>query len=232
MRSALRALGLLVAIVFTGCATAAGPPAADLGISSTGIGRVSVRPDAAEIDVGVEARAPQLADATAEVTRRMRDVLARIRTLGVADADIRTTAYRIEPIGEPRQPGDTGARIVGYRVLNVVDVRVREVDRVGPVVDAAVAAGANVVASVRFRLADPAKVEAEARRLAMLDAQSRAQQVAAAAGVRLGRLLAVSEAVTPHPVGRVAMAATLGGPVEAGQLEVAVSVSARYAIEP
>jgi uncharacterized protein len=228
-----RVVTLLGALALAGCATAGAPASSDVGISSLGTGRVAVRPDSAGVDVGVEARAPQLADATAEVNRRMRDVLARVKALGVADADIQTTAYRIEPIGEPqRQPTEAvSPRIVGYRVLNVVEVRARDVDRVGAIVDAAVGAGANVVSQVQFRLADRAKVEAEARRLAMQDAASKAQQIAAAAGVRLGKLLSVSEAHTPPFLGRVAMAATGGGPVEAGQLEVIISVSARYAIE-
>jgi uncharacterized protein YggE len=161
-------------------------------------------------------------------------VLERVKALGVADADVRTTVFRIEPVAEPRQPGEgTTARIVGYRVLNVAEVRARDVDRVGPVVDAAVAAGANVVGQIQFRLADPARAQTEARRLAVQDAAATAQQIAAAAGVRLGRLIAVNE--TPGPerfsAGRVTMAAA-GVPVEAGQLEVVVSVTARYSIEP
>jgi uncharacterized protein YggE len=186
------------------------------------------------VDVGVEARSAQLADATAEVSRRMREVLARVRALGVADADVQTAAYRVEPIAEPRpQTAETTPRIVGYRVITVVHVRARDVDRVGALVDAAVGAGANVVGSVQFRLAEPSKLEAEARRLAVTDAAAKARQVAAAAGVTLGRLIAMSEAPVypPVPVSRMTMAAA-GAPIEAGQLEVVISVTARYAIGP
>jgi uncharacterized protein YggE len=92
-----------------------------------------------------------------------------------------------------------------------------------------VAAGANLVRSLRFGLDTPERAEAEARRLGVQDAASRAQQLATASGVKLGRLLSVTESSSPvRPVG-VAMAAV---PVEAGTLDVIVVVQARYAIDP
>ena len=216
----------LVAALLAGCATAGGPAASEPGISVTGTGRVSLAPDTVTVDIGAEARAPQLADATAEVDRRMRDVLARVKAPGI---DVRTIGYSVEPIAESRQPpGDAGSRIVGYRAANIVQVRTRDVAGIGRLVDAAVAAGANVVRSLRFGLDAPERAEAEARRLAVQDAVSRAQQLAAATGVKVGRLLSVTESTAGlRPVGVSMMAV----PVEAGQLDVAVVVQARYAIE-
>jgi uncharacterized protein YggE len=228
-----RAAVVLCVALLAGCASVPAAPPGESGIAVQGTGRVRVRPDAAVLDVGVEARAPKVADATAEVNRRMRDVLARVKALGVADADIRTTAIRIEPLREPRPTDEAGARIVGYRVLNVVELRVRDVERLGPLLDGAVGAGANVVGQIQFRIADPAGAEAEARRLAMQDAAATAGQLAAAAGVRLGRLIAASEAPGFDRFAAVRPTLAVGGtPVEAGQLEVVVSVNARYAIEP
>jgi uncharacterized protein len=223
---------LIVGLLAAGCATFGDPPTAERGIVVTGVGRVALRPDTGLIDVGVEARAARLADATGEVDRKMRDVLAAVKALGVRDADVRTTVYAVEPIAEPRQPGSTSAaRIVGYQVSNVVQVRARAVDTLGTLVDAAVTAGANVVRNIHFALDDPSRAEAEARALAMQDATARARQVAAAAGVRLGRLLAATESSPVRPVARMTLA-TAAGPIEAGQLEVIVSLQARYAIEP
>jgi uncharacterized protein YggE len=229
-----RLLALLAAALLAGCATTGPTAPGESGINVTGTGRVMVRPDLAVVDVGVEARTAQLADATTEVNRRMREVLARVKAIGVADPDIRTTVFRVEPVSDPRQPAETSARIIGYRVLNIVEIRARDVDRVGPLVDAAVGAGANVVGQIQFRLADPARAEAEARRLAMHDAADTARQTAAAAGVRLGRLLATTEApiYDRFSGGRGVTLAAAGAPVEAGQLEVVVNVTARYAIEP
>src|SRR5262245_43832210 len=152
-----RLLPLMGAVLLAGCATAGTTPPAELGIAVVGSGRVSVRPDLAVVDVGVEERSAKLADATGEVNRRMREVLARIKALGVAEADIRTTVFRIEPVSEARQPDARSATIIGYRVLNIVEVRAKDVDRVGPLVDAAVGAGANMVGQIQFRLADPVK---------------------------------------------------------------------------
>jgi uncharacterized protein YggE len=218
----------LASLLLTGCATI---PAAERGIVVTGTGRVMARPDTGIIDVGVEARAPQLADATTRVERTMREVVARVKALGVSDADVRTAVFQIDPIAEPRQPGDEGARIVGYRVSNVVQVRARQVDRLGPIADAAVTAGANVVRNIQFTLDDPTRLEAEARIAAIRAAADKAAQVAAAAGVRLGRLLSVTESSPERPLPRVAFQ-SMAGPVEPGQLEVSVTVEARYAIEP
>jgi uncharacterized protein YggE len=222
---------LLVGLLVTACTSIGSSPATERGIVVTGTGRVALRPDTGVIDVGVEARAARLADATAEVDRKMRDVLAAVKALGVRDADARTTVYAIDPVAEPRQAGDASARIVGYRVSNVVQVRARDVDGLGKIVDAAVTAGANVVRNIHFAIDDPSRAEAEARALAMQDATARARQVAAAAGVKLGRLLSATESSPVRPMARMTMA-TQAGPVEPGQLEVTVSLEARYAIEP
>jgi hypothetical protein len=220
---------LAASLLRAGCATLAAPPAAERGIVVIGTGRVAARPDTAVVSLGAEARAPRLADATAEVDRAMRAVLARVREAGVADADIRTLVYAIEPIAEPRPPGEPSVRVAGYRVSNVVQVRIRDARAVARLVDAAVAAGANVVRDVHFTLDDPSRPEAEARALAMRDAAARARQLAAAAGVSLGRLLSVTESSPVRPLARMSLASA-PGPVEPGQLEVTVSVEARYAI--
>ena len=227
-------LAVLAGLLLSGCASLGPPPAGERGIVVVGTGHVALRPDTGVIDVGVEARAPRLADATAEVDRAMREVVARVKALGVADTDVRTTLYTVDPIAEPRQPGqpgDTGVRIVGYRVANVAQVRSRQVDGLGRIVDAAVAAGANVVRNIHFTIDDPSTAQAEARALAVRDAGVRAGQIAAAAGVRLGRLLSATESAAAQPMARMVMT-TMAGPVEPGQLEVTVSVEARYAIEP
>lgn len=228
MRLAIVLVGrwLVPLALLAGCATAGAPPASEPGIAVQGVGRVSLPPDTVTVDIGAEARAAQLADATAEVDRRMREVLARVKVPG---ADVRTIGYSIEPIAESRpQAGDAGSRIVGYRATNIIQVRTHDVAGIGRIVDAAVAAGANVVRSLRFSLDPPDRAEADARRLALQDAASKAQQVAAAAGVKLGRLLAVTESSGGmRPMGVTMMAA----PVEAGQLDITIIVQARYAIE-
>lgn len=221
---------LLAALLLAGCAGTAARAAEERGIVVTGTGRSPARPDAAAVALGVEVRAATLSDATARVDRTMRDVLAGVRALGVRDADVQTTSYRIDPIAEAQAPAAPGARIAGYRVANVVQVKTREVAALGRMVDAAVAAGANVVRDVQFTLDDPRRAEAEARTRAVQDAQEKARTVAAAAGVRVGRLLSISESSPVRPVARMSLA-TGPGPIEPGELDVTVTVEARYAIE-
>src|SRR5215470_709712 len=142
---------LLLGLAMAGCAAdlSARRDRADV-IAVTGVGRVFVRPDTAVVNLGVEARAPVLADATAEVSRRMTEVLARVKALGVGDRDVTTSQYAVDPIVAPRQKEQDPTRILAYRVVNVVRVRIRDVTAAGPVVDAAVGAGANVVSSLQF----------------------------------------------------------------------------------
>jgi uncharacterized protein YggE len=222
---------VLAGALMAGCAGLPAPPTAEHGIRVTGAGRVALPPDTAAVELGAEARAARLADATAEVDRAMRAALARVKALGVRDADVRTISYAIDPVAEPRQAGDPTVRVVGYRVSNLVQVRTRDVGGVGRLVDAAVAAGANVVRNVHFTVDDPAGAAAEARTRAMQDAASKARQVAAAAGVSLGRLLSVSESSPVRPVARMSLAGA-PGPIEPGQIEVTVSLEVRYAIAP
>jgi uncharacterized protein YggE len=225
----------LVALLLAGCAA---PMSLDgrapRVISASGVGRVSVKPDTALVQVGAEARAPVLADATADVDRRMRQVLARVKGLGVAEADIATIVYAIEPLFTHR-PGEEAAHITGYRVSNVAQVRIRDLAAVGRILDAAVTAGANTLPSLQFIVDDRSAPETRARALAVRAAAAKAAEMATAAGVRLGDLVLLSEGGgIPRPVmqGRyTAMTLSAPGPAEPGQLEIEVAVEAQYLIE-
>jgi hypothetical protein len=217
------------------------PPGPRMGagtISVTGVGRASVRPDVGIAMLGAEMRAPLLADATADVSRRMTEVLGRVKALGVADRDITTVTYVVEPVFSPRRTEDDQARVIGYRVANIVQVKIRDIAAVGRVLDAAVAGGANAIRSVQFSVDDPSRAEEEARAQAVKNAATRARQLAVAAGVRLGELLQINEgAPGPRPVferfGRATLAAApmAPGPVETGEQEIVVTVDAHYRIE-
>ncbi|HYB43814.1 MAG TPA: SIMPL domain-containing protein [Candidatus Methylomirabilis sp.] len=230
------ALWLLLGLALAGCAAdlSAQRDRADV-IAVSGVGRVFVRPDTALVNLGAETRAPVLADATADVSRRMSEVLARLRALGIGERDVTTIQYAVDPIVAPRQKEQDPTRILAYHVANVVRVRIRDVTAAGPIVDAAVAAGANVVSSLQLTVDDPSRAESEARALAVKSAEAKAREIAAAGGVTLAGLLSVTEGPFQQPVPgpRALMAASAGpGPVEAGQFEIAVTVEARYRIAP
>ena len=230
-RSACLGLAVLVAAGCAGVARAGGEAAP--AISVNGTGRVSVRPDMALLTLGVETRAATLSEATGEAARRMTAVLGRLKALGIAEADLTTVGYSIEPIPAPRRTEDEGTRIVAYRATNIVRVKLRALDRAGQVLDDAVGAGANVVRGVQFTLADPAPAETRARADAVRDATARARELAAAAGVPLGEVLSIDEDAVqrPMPVARAVMMGAAGpGPIEAGGLEIVVSVQVRYRV--
>jgi hypothetical protein len=230
-------LALLVPL--GGCATATGLGEAPARlISVRGVGRVAVKPDLMVVRIGAEMRAPNVTDATAEVDRRMSAVLGRLKSLGVADRDITTVQYSIEPIAAPRRTDEDPSRIVAYHVANVAQVRIRDLAAAGRVVDGALGAGANTISALSFTLDDPRPAEAEARALAVKAAAATAQQLAAAAGVRLGEVALLTEGLVARPplerMARPMMAAPAmaAGPVESGQYEVVVAVEAHYRIAP
>ncbi|HSE92797.1 MAG TPA: SIMPL domain-containing protein [Methylomirabilota bacterium] len=226
---------LAAALGSAGC-TMASPPAeprpAPAVIAVSGMGSVSVKPDTALAQLGAEARAATVADATGDVDRRMRAVLERLRALAIADRDVRTVVYAVDPVPTPPRPGEDPTRIASYRVTNVVEVRVRDLATVGRVVDAAVSAGANVLRALRFTLENREAAEGEARARAVRDATARARQLAEAAGVRLGEILLLTEGVSPRPVlprGAV-LTASSPGPIETGELEIGVTVEVHFRI--
>src|SRR6185503_2558985 len=157
--------------------------------------------------------------------------LARLKALGVAETDIVTVGYSVDPVAAPRRTEEEPTRIVAYRVSNVVRVRIRDVAAAGQIVDGAVEAGANTVSALQFTVSDPARAERQARAQAVALAAAKARELAAAAGVPLGEVLSIEEDAPQYPVpvsrARV-MSATGPGPIEAGELEITVSVQARY----
>jgi uncharacterized protein YggE len=223
-------LGVLVAalLVASGCAGSPLATQSDV-VTVNGQGSVSITPDTALAQVGVEARAPQLNDALADATQRMTQVLESVRALGIDSKDVSTSRVAIEPIAAPRRNEGDPVRIDGYRVGNTAQVRIRDVRMVGRVLDAVVRAGANTIGSLAFTVSDRTAVEAQARALAVRDAATKAQQLAEAAGVRLGPLLTLTEQGIgrPMPVAR-GVAAMASMPVEPGEVEVSVLVEARY----
>jgi uncharacterized protein YggE len=220
---------LLLSVLLAGCVTApvATPPS---GITVRAVGRASVKPDTVFVNLGVEARDPTLAAATAEVSRRMAAALARVKAFGVADADIVTVGYSVDPIPAQRRSEEEPIRIVAYRVSNVVRVRIRDVAAAGRIVDGAVAEGANTVSALQFTVSNPAPAEREARAQAVALAATKAKELAAATGVPLGEVISIEEdpVQSPVPVSRALFSTGAPGPIEAGELEIVVGVQARY----
>lgn len=208
------------------------------GIAVSGTGRVTVVPDIALVNLGVEVTRSSVADARSAAATAMDAVRASLKRNGIDDKDVATLYFSIQPqYGSPDPLTRDGTpRITGYSVVNQLSVKVRRIDDVSKVVDSAVTAGGDAarVQSVSFTVDKPETFQADAREKAVADARARAEQLAKLAGVSLGRARAVSETSGVSPVDlKFAVPSTGAGetPFSPGQTEVSLSVNVVYDIE-
>ena len=215
---------------------AAAPTASDPAthtISVSGTGKVTVVPDVARVNLGVTMHQPTVKAARASAAQSMRDIIAAIKALGVADADIQTTGLSLYP----QYANGSTTRIAGYTISEQVQVTIRDLDKAGDVVDAATAKGATDVNGISFELADPAKTMNDARAAAISAARASAQAMASAGNVNLGAIVSMTDAsvAQPYPVyfGNAAGAApdaAVKTPVQVGTQDVSVVIQVVFAI--
>ena len=204
-------------------------------IAVSGEGKVSVAPDAAAFTVGVESSAKTVGAATAEANARMKAVLDALAGAGVAAKDVRTDRYDVS-IDRPWKDGKQQP-IAGYRVATSADVRVRDLSRLGKILDAVTAAGGNQLHSLRMQRLDPKPQQLEALALAYAAAREKARAIAIAAGVELGDFVTVNEqGVSPRPMVAMAMARGMAAdaapaPVAEGELEYAARVEVVFGLK-
>ena len=207
------------------------------GITVVGVGKASGTPDVANINVGVETQAASVQQAVDDNKAKMTKLLDALKSLGIADKDIRTSNYGVYTQQQPSPEGKSGAGPTSYHVNNQVNVIVRDVAKLGDVLDKVVAAGANNIYGVNFSVADTSKLEDDARAKAITNAKDRAASLAKLAGVTLGDVVNISEVIGgPGPVYSVMDSAKMGlggggAPIQPGELEVNMSVQVTFAIK-
>jgi len=197
-------------------------------------GEASVAPDLALVSFAVTGMDKALAPTRDDVNARSSAVLTRLRELGVADADLNAPDVGIQPEYHHR----SGQRLIGYRVTRQMTARVRDLDRLGDVLDGLVGAGANEVHGAQMTAADPSAAEHQALEAAVVAARAKAEALAAAAGVKLGEVERIEEegagGVGPLPKFRTmaAMAESADVPTEvaAGDLTVTRRIRAWFRI--
>lgn len=207
-------------------------------ISVTGTGRVVISPDVADLRVGVSVSRPTVKAAREAAAESMSKVVAALKKLGIADADIQTTILSLQPVYD-YSTNTNPPRLTGYQLQNSVAVTVRDLDKVGDAIDNSLAAGATTFDGVSFRVDDPAKAEAQAREAAMAQAKAKAETLAKGAGVSLAGVASISETAAPVPypmyyardaAGVAAPDKSVPTPVEAGTNEVTVTVAVSFLI--
>ena len=208
------------------------------GIHAAGVGTVSGEPDIAVISLGVEALRDSVSEARDDAARSLTAIVEELRSAGVAEDDIRTARFSINPRYEYVRDGQQ--QLLGFQVTNTLSVTLRDLNATGDVVDRAVTAGGDLtrVQSVSFQIEDTAALEEEARILAIEDALTKADLYAEQLSVVRGPLVSISEgSFNEFPVAeaRFAVAAmdSAGPPTQffGGELEVSVRVQAVFAIE-
>ncbi|HEV7136149.1 MAG TPA: SIMPL domain-containing protein [Steroidobacteraceae bacterium] len=215
-----------------------GPPQRPATIQVTGRAKVPQIPDRVYIDIGVTTQAPKSEVAAARNARRLSAVIAALKHAAGSGAQLTTTEYSIAPNYNYPKDGGTPA-VVGYTVSNVVRVRLDDLRKIGPVIDAATQAGSNDVRDISFALRDEQAPRSEALREAALAARQDAEALAGALGVRIVRVLSVSEAspaVGPiYPQARqftARVAAAPATPVAAGTIDISATVSLTVEVAP
>jgi uncharacterized protein YggE len=198
-------------------------------ILTSGDAIVSKKPDLAVVSAGIDSQQGTAAGAQADLANKAARLIARIKSLGVADKDLNTTGYWIGPMYAPG-----GQTVSGYRATEILQIKWHNVDTVGKTLDAIVQDGGATQINISFGLADPKSAQAEARSLAIADARAKAEAMAGAAGVKLGQVLLVSDQSTntayPASLKYAGAAAQADTQVPVGELDIQVTVEVDFAI--
>jgi uncharacterized protein len=223
-------------------------PSAPEGVRVYGVGEAAGTPDVARTQLGVETRSATAEQAVADASQRMAAVVAALKGLGIEDKDLRTSQYSLSFEPERPQPPAAAAPAAGakaqptaaeakaeprgrYRAVNSLTVTIRDLKKVGQVLQVAADADANSAYGINFDLEDDAALIAEARKLALADAQNSAQELAKLTGVELGEVVSITEEEPEdnQPNTYALQNAPANVPVEEGEVTVRYSVQLVYA---
>lgn len=208
-------------------------PGPDTGTPRTvtvnGVGRADATPDQALVRLGVQTEAETASEALAQNNAQMTELLEALVEAGVAREDIRTQNLVLFPRYE-QAPDSPTSVLVGYTAINTVEVRVRDLENLGQLLDTAVEAGANTIEGVEFRVSEASEQVVEARAAAVADAQQKAEQLARLVNAQLGEVLTITEFSNQGPIPLTSEGLGAGGqvPVQPGTQSVEVIVQVTW----
>lgn len=231
LRAMVIALPLALSAAFATTAAHAEDAKRDLFITVQGIGNIVVAPDQAMISGGVISEAATAAEALAANSKALAGVVEKLKAAGVAEKDMQTNGFSVQPKYTDYGKTDKAPVIDGYQVSNSISIKVRDMAKLGDLLDAMVASGSNAINGVSFIVSDADKRSDDARKAAVADARRKAELYAAAAGVKLGKVLSMSEggAAVPQPMYRMAaMSAEAAPPMLSGEETLSASVTIVY----
>ncbi len=206
------------------------------GIWVSGRGVVTVTPDIATLRLGVEVQAASVAVAQSQAAEAMDEVMDALTDNGVAEKDIQTQYFSIHQVTKWDRDKEE-AIVVGYRVTNKVNAKIREIDKAGTVIDAVAAAGGDYtrIDSIDFSVDDPSAYYEDAREEAMANAKAKAEQLAELTDAKLGKATYISESSQiPPPVYRQEIyeeaMPVVETPISPGEMEINLTVQVAYAL--
>lgn len=205
-------------------------------VTVNGLGTVKVKPDVAYINVGVEIFDADAKKAQDDNARIMDKIIDALKNNGIKDEDIKTSRYNIYKTSKYEPSSSKEKRIEGYIATNSVEVTIRDIDKVGKIVDIAGKEGANRINNIIFGISDEEKYYKDALKLAMENASGKAEAILSTFGAKLGKPYRINESGYGAPIvyrdNRMMEAAveskSYETPVEAGELEVTARVIVEY----
>jgi uncharacterized protein len=230
------ALAAALALPLAASAQEALPPTPRIAVA--GEGEAAIAPDMAWLNLSVTREAKTARAALDDANEAIAGVIAALKQAGIGDRDLQTSGLSIDPryVYPQNNDGSQQPQIVGYQVTNSLTVRVRDLARLGEVIDRAVTLGVNQGGGIMFDNDDPAEAMAEARKRAVADAVAKARTLAEAAEVNLGRVVEISESAPPEPpiplakTMRMEAAADAAVPIETGENIYRVRVHVTFEI--
>jgi len=233
---------MVIGLVFFSALSAAAAEKSVPRISVIGEGTVNIAPDLAMISLGVTREAPTAREALDQNNAAMNKVIDAMKEAGIAEKDLQTSNFSIQPRYVHHRPKNNEQQkppvIVGYSVSNSLSVRIRDLSRLGEIIDRSITLGVNTGGNIQFGNDNPQAAITKARSAAMKSARDKAETLVEAAGVKLGPILEINEnSHTPGPVpmaqGRMMAEAAMADsvPVEGGQNSYSIIVSAIWQIE-
>lgn len=241
-KTALLLISLMGIMALAACSgTNGGSPSSATAVTRTinvnGFGQVYITPDVAYVNIGVLNQGDSVTTVVDDNTTQAQGIRTALAALGVADQDIQTSGFNVYP----NNTYDTTGQITStyYVANNTVFVTVRDLSKLGKILDATVKAGANTINSITFNVLDQSKALSQARQLAVEDAQSQAQQLVDLTGAKLGpvQYISISSSQVPVPIyegkggGGYSTANTSSVPVSSGQMTVSINVTITYEIK-
>lgn len=207
-------------------------------ISVTGEGEATLSPDMALITLAVVEEAETAREAMDDNNAAMAAIIAKLKEEGIEARDLQTSGLSINPqyVYPNNRNDEEKPRITGYQVTNQLSVRIRDLSKVGQILDQSVTLGVNQGGQISFTNEDPSEALSEARKRAVEEAMAKAKTLADAAGVTLGNVIEISERMSrpqPMPMAGKMMRAEMAAdsvPVEAGENSYSVQVEVTFSL--